>query len=151
MTDLSGWSPWPTYCSLTLVVLSENEKCQTCFTVWIFCLEVLQGVCSHDVSERCKTFFLRRIHTVLLCAGLPSSHRRLTTPGRSTPSSIHQLTKFDTCKRQESSLGNSTQNSSLGNSTQNSSLGISTLSLKKREMLTNNTVFYVRKTFCAAT
>jgi hypothetical protein len=55
MTDLSGWSPWPTYSSLTLFVLSENEKCQTCLLFWIFCLEVLQGV-SHDISERYKTF-----------------------------------------------------------------------------------------------
>lgn len=70
MSDLSGWSPWPTYFILTLVVLSENEKCQTCFTVGIFCLDVLQGVFSHDISERCKTFFPAvNTHCSFMCRG----------------------------------------------------------------------------------
>jgi len=158
MTDLSGWSPGPHTLFLLWLFYQRMRNAKLVllfeFCVWRFSKEFVLMIYLKCV----RLFFLQWIHTVLLCAGLPSdhrpshhmptnhwpsnhrlsihrpsNHRRVISSRTWTTSLSYQMTGFHTGKRKTSSLGTLT------------------LSLKRGHMLTNSTVFYVKKIFCTAT
>jgi hypothetical protein len=51
-----GGPPSPHTLTLLCLFYQRMRDAKRELLFWIFCLEVLRGVCSHDISKRCKTF-----------------------------------------------------------------------------------------------